>query len=164
MLLAIFKGRKPKNSSSVYALLLNSSKGCQRNEHTQDEAETLMKKVKLLNIEKISLTHKSEQINLLMMAQDKKMALCETYGSFLIANADVERTQSYVTSKQHVGYGMVRDFLSEYKATREKAREEERLAKEKEAQERRKQKEKKYDRMFCPSEYFWFCICLECKL
>ncbi|CAH9069735.1 unnamed protein product [Cuscuta europaea] len=110
-----------------------------------DEAEALMKKVELLNIEKISLTHKSQQSHLLMMAQDKKMALCETCGSFLIANDAAERTQSHVTGKQHVGYGMVRDFLSEYKDAREKAREEERLAREKEAEERRKQKEKEYD-------------------
>lgn len=50
-----------------------------------------------------------------MVAQEKKMALCETCGSFLIANDAAERTQSHVTGKQHLGYGMVRDFLAEYK-------------------------------------------------
>ncbi|KAJ6818096.1 luc7-like protein 3 [Iris pallida] len=63
------------------------------------------------------------------------MALCEICGSFLIANDAAERTQSHVTGKQHIGYGMVRDFISEFKAAKEKAREEERLAKEKEAEE-----------------------------
>ncbi|VFQ77538.1 unnamed protein product [Cuscuta campestris] len=111
-----------------------------------DEAEALMRKVELLNIEKISLTQKSHQTSLLMMAQEKKMALCETCGSFLIANDAAERTQSHVTGKQHVGYGMVRDFLSEYKAAREKAREEERLAREKESEERRKQEKENENR------------------
>nr|GMC94371.1 luc7-like protein 3 [Ipomoea batatas]GMC98428.1 luc7-like protein 3 [Ipomoea batatas] len=80
-----------------------------------DEAEALMRKVELLNVEKTALTQQSQQSNVLMMAQEKKMALCETCGSFLIANDAAERTQSHVTGKQHVGYGMVRDFLSEYK-------------------------------------------------
>ena len=43
------------------------------------------------------------------------MALCEICGSFLVANDAVERTQSHVTGKQHIGYGMVRDFIAEYK-------------------------------------------------
>lgn len=71
--------------------------------------------MELLNVEKTALTQQSQQSNVLMMAQEKKMALCETCGSFLIANDAAERTQSHVTGKQHVGYGMVRDFLSEYK-------------------------------------------------
>nr|GMC92948.1 luc7-like protein 3 [Ipomoea batatas] len=77
-----------------------------------DEAEALMRKVELLNVEKTALTQQSQQSNVLMMAQEKKMALCETCGSFLIANDAAERTQSHVTGKQHVGYGMVRDFLN----------------------------------------------------
>ncbi|XP_031094845.1 luc7-like protein 3 [Ipomoea triloba] len=110
-----------------------------------DEAEALMRKVELLNVEKTALTQQSQQSNVLMMAQEKKMALCETCGSFLIANDAAERTQSHVTGKQHVGYGMVRDFLSEFKAAREKAKEDERLAREKEVEERKKQKEKEYE-------------------
>ncbi|KAI3808016.1 hypothetical protein L1987_23957 [Smallanthus sonchifolius] len=107
-----------------------------------DEAGALMRKVDLLNIEKTTLTLQSQNEKVLMLAQEKKMALCETCGSFLIANDALERTQSHVTGKQHIGYGMVRDFLSEYKESKEKAREEERLAREKEAEERRKQREK----------------------
>ncbi|KAK1441500.1 hypothetical protein QVD17_07441 [Tagetes erecta] len=107
-----------------------------------DEAEALMRKVDLLNIEKTALTLQSQNDKVSMLAQEKKMALCETCGSFLIANDALERTQSHVTGKQHIGYGMVRDFLSEYKELKEKAREEERLAREKEAEERRKQREK----------------------
>ncbi|CAN4080752.1 unnamed protein product [Withania somnifera] len=110
-----------------------------------DEAEALMRKVEMLNIEKTALTQQSQQNSALMIAQEKKMALCETCGSFLVANDAAERTQSHVTGKQHVGYGMVRDFLSEYKAAKEKAREEERLAREKEAEERKKLREKEYD-------------------
>ncbi|KAI3832306.1 hypothetical protein MKW92_023469 [Papaver armeniacum] len=105
-----------------------------------DEAEALMKKVDLLNIEKTSLTQ-LPQNDKLLITQEKKMALCEVCGSFLVANDAAERTQSHVTGKQHIGYGMVRDFISEYKEAKEKAREEERLAREKEAEERRKQRE-----------------------
>lgn len=107
-----------------------------------DEAEALMRKVDLLNAEKTALTQQSAGDKLLMLTQEKKMALCEICGSFLIANDAAERTQSHVTGKQHIGYGMVRDFISEFKAAKEKAREEERLAREKEAEERRKQREK----------------------
>lgn len=103
-----------------------------------DEAEALMKKVEILNIQKNLLTQKSQNEKMLMLAQEKKMALCEICGSFLIANDAAERTQSHITGKQHIGYGMVRDYLKEYQA----AKEEQRLAREKEAEERRKQREK----------------------
>lgn len=69
----------------------------------------------MLNIEKTTLTQQPPQDKLLMVAQEKKMALCEICGSFLVANDAAERTQSHVTGKQHVGYGLVRDFLTEYK-------------------------------------------------
>ena len=69
----------------------------------------------LLNIEKTALTLHPQNEKVLMLAQEKKMALCETCGSFLIANDALERTQSHVTGKQHIGYGLVRDFLAEYK-------------------------------------------------
>ncbi|XP_031268054.1 luc7-like protein 3 [Pistacia vera] len=110
-----------------------------------DEAEALMRKVELLNIEKTALTQQPQNEKLLMMAQEKKMALCEICGSFLVANDAAERTQSHITGKQHIGYGMVRDFITEYKTAKEKAREEERLVREKEAEERRKQREKEYE-------------------
>lgn len=104
-----------------------------------DEAEALMRKVDLLNVEKAALTNQAEN-KAAMLPQEKKMELCETCGSFLVINDVLERTQSHVTGKQHIGFGMVRDFLVEYKAAREK-----RLAKEKEAEERRNQREKGYD-------------------
>jgi hypothetical protein len=50
-----------------------------------------------------------------MIPQEKKMELCEQCGSFLVTNDVLERTQSHVTGKQHIGYGLVRDFLAEYK-------------------------------------------------
>ncbi|XP_021751707.1 luc7-like protein 3 [Chenopodium quinoa] len=106
-----------------------------------DEAEALMRKVEILNVEKTALTQQPLSAAT-MLTQEKKMALCEICGSFLVANDAVERTQSHITGKQHIGYGMVRDFISEYKAAKEKAREEERLAREKDAEERRKQREK----------------------
>lgn len=106
-----------------------------------DEAEALMRKVDVLNVEKTILTQQTQN-DKVMLAQEKKMALCEICGSFLVANDAAERTQSHVTGKQHIGYGMVRDFITEYKEAKEKAREEERLAREKEAEERRKQREK----------------------
>ncbi|GAB4858803.1 hypothetical protein Ancab_010281 [Ancistrocladus abbreviatus] len=108
-----------------------------------DEAEALMRKVESLNVEKASLTQQPQ--NVTMLTQEKKMALCEICGSFLVANDAIERTQSHITGKQHIGYGMVRDFLSEHKVAKEKAKEEERLAKEKAAEERRKRREKEYD-------------------
>jgi hypothetical protein len=108
-----------------------------------DEAEALMRKVDILNAEKTALTQQTQ--NLLMIAQEKKMALCEICGSFLIANDAAERTQSHVTGKQHIGYGMVRDFLEEHKAAKEKAREEERLAREREEDERKKRREKEHE-------------------
>ncbi|CAA0830739.1 LUC7 N_terminus domain-containing protein [Striga hermonthica] len=110
-----------------------------------DEAEALMRKVEMLNIEKTTLTQQPQQDKLLMMAHEKKMALCEVCGSFLVANDAVERTQSHVAGKQHMGYGMVREFLAEYKEASEKTREEGRLAREKEAEERRKLREKEYE-------------------
>lgn len=73
--------------------------------------------VEMLNIEKTTLTQQPQQDKVLMMAQEKKMALCEICGSFLVANDAAERTQSHVTGKQHMGYGMVRDYLAEYKVT-----------------------------------------------
>ncbi|KAJ4954472.1 hypothetical protein NE237_011255 [Protea cynaroides] len=109
-----------------------------------DEAEALMRKVEMLNAEKTALTQPQNE-KAMMLTQEKKMALCEVCGSFLVANDAAERTQSHVTGKQHIGYGMVRDFIDEHKAAKEKAREEERLAREKEAEERRKQREKEND-------------------
>ncbi|XP_057476727.1 uncharacterized protein LOC130764474 [Actinidia eriantha] len=109
-----------------------------------DEAEALMRKVETLNAEKTALTQQSQSGKLLMLAQEKKMALCEICGSFLIANDAAERTQSHVTGKQHIGYGMVRDFIAEHKAAKDKAHEEERLARERESEERRNQREKEY--------------------
>ncbi|XP_010919543.1 uncharacterized protein [Elaeis guineensis] len=105
-----------------------------------DEAEALMRKVDMLNNEKTALTQSSND-KVMMLPQEKKMALCEICGSFLVANDAAERTQSHVTGKQHVGYGLVRDFLNEFKVAKEEAREAERLAREKEAEERRKQRE-----------------------
>ncbi|XP_054815851.1 uncharacterized protein LOC129315809 [Prosopis cineraria] len=111
-----------------------------------DEAEALMRKVETLNAEKTALTQQPQNDKVMMLAQEKKMALCEICGSFLVANDAAERTQSHITGKQHVGYGMVRDFINEYKDAKEKAREEERLAREKELEDRKKQKEKEYER------------------
>ncbi|KAF5457695.1 hypothetical protein F2P56_021781 [Juglans regia] len=111
-----------------------------------DEAEALMRKVEALNAEKTALAQQPQNDKVLMLAQEKKMALCEICGSFLVANDAVERTQSHITGKQHIGYGMVRDFIIEYKEAKEKAREDERLAREKEAEERRKQREKDNER------------------
>uniref|UniRef100_A0A453MMQ3 Uncharacterized protein n=4 Tax=Aegilops tauschii subsp. strangulata TaxID=200361 RepID=A0A453MMQ3_AEGTS len=96
-----------------------------------DEATALMRKVDILNLEKSALTHQIET-KLSMVPQEKKMELCEQCGSFLVTNDVLERTQSHVTGKQHIGYGLVREFLAEYKA----AKEAEKLAREKEAEER----------------------------
>ena len=71
--------------------------------------------VETLNTEKTALTQQSQ--NLLTLVQEKKMALCEICGSFLVANDAAERTQSHVTGKQHIGYGMIRDFLEEHKVS-----------------------------------------------
>ncbi|KAG6466309.1 hypothetical protein ZIOFF_075919 [Zingiber officinale] len=102
-----------------------------------DEAEALMRKVELLNAEKTTLAQQSAAAKAIL-PQEKKMALCEICGSFLVANDVVDRTQTHVTGKQHIGYGMIRDFLSEFKAAKEKGREEEKLAREKGAEEQRK--------------------------
>lgn len=69
----------------------------------------------MLNVEKTVLTQQPQNDKVLMLAQEKKMALCEICGSFLVANDAAERTQSHITGKQHIGYGMVRDFISEHK-------------------------------------------------
>ena len=73
--------------------------------------------MELLNVEKTALTQQPQTDKVLMLAQEKKMALCEICGSFLVANDAAERTQSHVTGKQHIGYGMVRDFIAEYKVS-----------------------------------------------
>lgn len=70
----------------------------------------------MLNAEKTALTQQPQD-KVLMMAQEKKMALCEICGSFLVANDAAERTQSHITGKQHIGYGMVRDFIAEFKVS-----------------------------------------------
>ena len=70
--------------------------------------------VESLNAEKTALTQQPQNAAT-MLAQEKKMALCEVCGSFLVANDAVERTQSHITGKQHIGYGLIRDFLAEYK-------------------------------------------------
>ncbi|KAL8125054.1 hypothetical protein AgCh_012652 [Apium graveolens] len=49
-----------------------------------------------------SLTLQAQYDKVLMLAQEKKMALCETYGSFLVANDVIEITQSHVIKKQHI--------------------------------------------------------------
>lgn len=67
-----------------------------------------------LNAQKTGLMAQASDKGL-AQTQEKKIALCEICGSFLVANDAAERTQSHVTGKQHVGYNMVRDFLSEYK-------------------------------------------------
>ncbi|KAG6496337.1 luc7-like protein 3 isoform X1 [Zingiber officinale] len=106
-----------------------------------DEAEALMRKVDMLNAEKTAFSQQSATDKVLMLPQEKKMALCDICGSILVANDAAERTQTHVLGKQHIGYGMIRDFLSEFKAAKEKAKEEDRLAREREAEELRKQKE-----------------------
>jgi hypothetical protein len=68
--------------------------------------------VDILNAEKTALANQAD--NKVAMLE-KKMELCETCGSFLVSDDALERTQSHVTGKQHIGYGMVRDFLAEYK-------------------------------------------------
>ncbi|KAG6791879.1 hypothetical protein POTOM_001013 [Populus tomentosa] len=78
-----------------------------------DEAQALMKKVDELNAEKALIQCQNDKV--LVVPQEKKMALCEICGSFLVANDVAERTQSHITGKQHIGYGMVRDYISEYK-------------------------------------------------
>ncbi|XP_073388022.1 uncharacterized protein [Physcomitrium patens] len=87
-----------------------------------DEAEALMKKVDMLNMEKAILTQQITNERGLILSQEKKMALCETCGSFLVANDATERTHSHMTGKQHVGYGLVRHYLLHYQ--REKSRDE----------------------------------------
>ncbi|KAH0859123.1 hypothetical protein HID58_087384 [Brassica napus] len=96
-----------------------------------DEAEALMRKVEALNVEKAVLLQRPND-KALAMVHEKKMALCEVCGSFLVANDAVDRAQSHVTGKQHVGYGMVRDFLAEQKTVKDKGKEEERLGRGKE--------------------------------
>ncbi|BBN01293.1 RNA-binding protein Luc7-like 2 [Marchantia polymorpha subsp. ruderalis] len=107
-----------------------------------DEAQALMKKVDLLNAEKAVVMQQASSERGLILSQEKKMALCEICGSFLVANDATERTQSHMTGKQHVGFGMVREYLVQYKERKEKAREEERLSREKELDDKRKQREK----------------------
>uniref|UniRef100_A0A803NV46 Luc7-like protein 3 n=1 Tax=Cannabis sativa TaxID=3483 RepID=A0A803NV46_CANSA len=86
-----------------------------------DEAEALMRKTRLI-LEKAALTQQTLLDKVLLLAQEKKMALCEICGSFLVANDAVERTQSHITGKQHIGYGMVRDFISSIRGNRDGGR------------------------------------------
>ncbi|XWS51596.1 hypothetical protein CRYUN_Cryun12cG0190400 [Craigia yunnanensis] len=102
-----------------------------------DEAEALMTKVEALNTEKTALTQQPQNDKVLMLAQEKKMALCEVCGSFLVANDAAERTQSHVTGKQHIGYGMVRDFISEFKQWKRKHYQERKKLKNGESRGRR---------------------------
>lgn len=73
--------------------------------------------VDMLNMEKAILTQQITNERGLILSQEKKMALCETCGSFLVANDATERTHSHMTGKQHVGYGLVRHYLLHYQVT-----------------------------------------------
>ncbi|KAJ6934878.1 hypothetical protein NC651_009770 [Populus alba x Populus x berolinensis] len=67
-----------------------------------------------LNAEKALIQSQNDKV--LVVPQEKKMALCEICGSFLVANDAAERTQSHDSGKQHIGYGLrVRDYITEYK-------------------------------------------------
>lgn len=105
---------------------------CLGEEGKVDEAQALMKKVDLLNAEKTALVANERG---LLSSQEKKMALCEICGSFLVANDAAERTQSHVSGKQHMGFGLVRDFIAEFKEKKDKA---ERVSGEKEVEGKRK--------------------------
>lgn len=70
-------------------------------------------KVDVLNAEKTAIIQPNSKITALI--QEKKMELCETCGSFLVANDAADRAQSHVAGKQHIGYSMIRDFLVNYK-------------------------------------------------
>ncbi|MCO5600094.1 hypothetical protein L7F22_054202 [Adiantum nelumboides] len=100
-----------------------------------DEAQALMKKVVGVFTAK---NNALLQLFNLAPTQEKKMALCEICGSFLVANNVTERTQSHVTGKQHLGYNMVREYLAEYKVVLVHGSREERLAREQKAKEKRK--------------------------
>ncbi len=71
--------------------------------------------VDALNVEKSLVMQQASSERGLILSQEKKMALCEICGSFLVANDATERTQSHMTGKQHVGFGLVRDYVIEYK-------------------------------------------------
>lgn len=67
-----------------------------------------------LNAEKTLVMQQVSSERGVILSQEKKMALCEICGSFLVANDATERTHSHMTGKQHVGFGLVRDYLVEY--------------------------------------------------
>jgi LUC7 N_terminus len=69
--------------------------------------------VDVLNAEKTAIIQPNSKITALI--QEKKMELCETCGSFLVANDAADRAQSHVAGKQHIGYSMIREFLANYK-------------------------------------------------
>lgn len=68
-----------------------------------------------MNAEKAVVMQMASTERGLILSQEKKMALCEICGSFLVANDATERTQSHLTGKQHVGFGLVREYLNEFK-------------------------------------------------
>ncbi|KAL5538722.1 hypothetical protein UlMin_044804 [Ulmus minor] len=108
----------------------------------EEKIKNLLEQVEILGeagkVDEVeALIRKSQNDKVLMVAQEKKMALCEICGSFLVANDAADRTQSHITGKQHIGLA--------WSTAKEKAREEERLAKEKEAEEWRKQREKEHE-------------------
>ncbi|KAH9288108.1 hypothetical protein KI387_032225, partial [Taxus chinensis] len=57
--------------------------------------------VDILNVEKKVVTQASSERGLIH-SQEKNMVLCEI-------------CDSHVIGKQHIGYGMVRDFISDFK-------------------------------------------------
>jgi LUC7 N_terminus len=74
---------------------------------------SILLKVDGLNAEKTAIVQPNSKITALI--QEKKMELCETCGSFLVANDAADRAQSHVAGKQHIGYSMIREFLANYK-------------------------------------------------
>ncbi|KAL5554775.1 hypothetical protein UlMin_042176 [Ulmus minor] len=65
-----------------------------------DEAEAFMRKVDAFNAKKVVLTQQSQNDKVLMLAQEKKMALCEICGSFLTAKEKAREEERLAKEKE----------------------------------------------------------------
>jgi len=84
-----------------------------------EEAQSLMKVLERLNIEKEQLLRGGVGS---VTQQEKRMRVCEICGAFLVVGDTEKRTASHLDGKQHKGYEKIRQSIEEYHKKKEEER------------------------------------------
>jgi len=80
-----------------------------------EECQQLMKVVDQLKSEKETTLVATDSRTIAQ--QEKRMKVCEVCGAFLVVGDTDKRVASHMEGKQHVGYALIRNTLSDYKKT-----------------------------------------------